>query len=157
MNKLRHGQDIEFSHRILQTGKPVIKVHEAVVYHKRRMSIKKFFRQVFNWGVARINLYKIDKGMLELVHFFPAMGTIISALVLLLTILFPAIFGWLLLSGIAVLLLMAVHGIIKYKDPSVFIYIPIIVPTQIFGYGTGFIIAFVKRIILGKGEFTGLR
>lgn len=155
MNKLRHGQDIEFSHRIIQTGEPVIKVHEAVVYHKRRMSIKKFFRQVFNWGVARINLYKIDKGMLEPVHFFPAIGTIISALVLILTILFPAVFGWLLLTGIIALLLMAVHGIFKYKDPAVFIYIPVIVPTQIWGYGAGFIIAFFKRIIFGKGEFTG--
>ncbi len=155
MNKLRHGQDIEFSHRILQTGEPVIKVHKAVVYHKRRMSIKKFFRQVFNWGVARINLYKIDSGMLELVHFFPAIGTLISLSVVILAILFPSLFGWLLIAGLFALILMAVHGIFKYKDPRVFIYIPVIVPTQIWGYGTGFIIAFIKRIVLGKGEFTG--
>jgi GT2 family glycosyltransferase len=95
MNTLRHGQDIEFSHRIISTGEPVIKVADAVVYHKRRISIKKFFRQVFNWGVARINLYKIDKGMLELVHFFPADGTLISFIVLLLALLLPSTFGWL--------------------------------------------------------------
>ncbi len=155
MGKLRHGQDIEFSHRILSTGEPVIKVEEAVVYHKRRMSIKKFFRQVFNWGVARINLYKIDNGMLEPVHFFPAVGTIMSALIILLAIIFPAIFGWFILFGLVVLVLMGIHGVIKYNDWRTFFYIPVIVPTQIFGYGSGFIIAFIRRIILGKDEFTG--
>ena len=155
MGKLRHGQDIEFSHRILSTGEPVIKVEKAVVYHKRRMSIKKFFRQVFNWGVARINLYKIDKGMLEPVHFFPAVGTIISALTILLAIIFPFIFGWFILFGIIILILMGIHGVIKYKDWRTFFYIPVIVPTQIFGYGSGFVIAFIRRIILGKNEFTG--
>ncbi len=155
MNKLRHGQDIEFSHRIISTGEPVIKVADAVVYHKRRISIKKFFRQVFNWGVARINLYKIDKGMLEPVHFFPAVGTLISFIIFQLAIVFPSTFGWLIVVGLLVLLLMAIHGVFKYNDIKVFPFIPIIVPTQIIGYGLGFMIAFVKRIIFGKGEFTG--
>ena len=155
MGKLRHGQDIEFSNRILSTGEQVIKVDSAVVYHKRRMSIKKFFKQVFNWGVARINLYKIDKKMLEPVHFFPALGTIISLSVLILTIILPHIFGWFIIIGFSALLLLAFHGILKYKDVRVFPYIPIIVPTQIFGYGLGFILAFTKRIIFKKEEFTG--
>lgn len=155
MGKLRHGQDIEFSHRILNTGEPVIKVNDAVVYHKRRMSIKKFFRQVFNWGVARINLYKIDEGMLEAVHFFPAIGTLISIVTIILAIIFPKIFGWFILVGILILLLMAFHGVVKYKDLRVFTFIPIIVPTQIFGYGLGFILAFLRRIILKQNEFTG--
>ncbi|MFH1528035.1 MAG: glycosyltransferase [Bacteroidota bacterium] len=155
MNKLRHGQDIEFSHRIISTGEPVIKVQDAVVYHKRRVSIKKFFKQVLNWGVARINLYKIDKGMLEVVHFLPAVGTVASFSVILLAILIPSVFLPLLLLGISCLILMGFHGIIKYKDPRIFFYILIIVPTQIWAYGFGFIYAFVKRIILRKDEFTG--
>ncbi|HDR05161.1 MAG TPA: glycosyltransferase [Candidatus Marinimicrobia bacterium] len=155
MNKLRHGQDIEFSHRILSTGEPVIKVHDAVVYHKRRTSIKKFYKQVFNWGVARINLYKIDRGMLEPVHFLPFIGTIIIALAILLTLLFPKKMLPLWIAGIGLLLGMALHGIIKYRDPKVFPFIPIVVPTQILGYGIGFAYAFVKRVILQKEEFTG--
>lgn len=155
MNQLRHGQDIEFSHRIIKTGKPVIKVSDAVVYHKRRISIRKFFKQVFNWGVARINLFMLDKEMLEPVHFFPAVGTFLSALVLLLTLFYPSVFIWVLFLGICVLLMMGFHGLIKYKDWKVFFYIPIVVPTQILGYGLGFIIAFLKRIVLGRDEFTG--
>ncbi len=155
MGKLRHGQDIEFSHRVLSTGEPVIKVMNAVVFHKRRISIKKFFKQVYNWGVARINLYKIDKKMLELVHFLPAIGTIISFLFILLAILAPSLFLPFVYAGLAILLLMALHGVAKYRDIRVLFYIPIIVPTQIWGYGLGFINAFVKRIVFKKGEFTG--
>lgn len=155
MGKLRHGQDIEFSNRVISTGEPIVKVQNAVVYHKRRIGIKKFFKQVFNWGVARINLYKIDQKMLEPVHFFPAIGTISSIIVIILALLLPSIFLPFIYFGLTVLVLMSLHGIFKYRDFRVFFYIPIIVPTQIFGYGLGFIKAFIKRIILKQGEFTG--
>ncbi|HBY18789.1 MAG: hypothetical protein XE04_0746 [Marinimicrobia bacterium 46_43] len=155
MNDLRHGQDIEFSNRILATGEPVIKVDDAIVYHKRRTSIKKFFKQVFNWGVARINLYKIDRRMLEPVHFLPAAGTLFTVLILVLFLLAPGFFWPLPALGILVLLAMGLHGIIKYKDARVFLYIPIIVPTQIIAYGLGFIQAYYKRVILKQDAFTG--
>ncbi|MEA3500913.1 MAG: glycosyltransferase, partial [Candidatus Marinimicrobia bacterium] len=155
MNKLRHGQDIEFAHRIISTGGKVVKVLDAIVYHKRRSSIKKFFKQVFNWGVARINLFKIDKGMLEFIHFFPLIGTLISALIIVLAILFPNIFIPVIVAGIIMLLSMGIHGIFKYSDWRVLFYIPIIVPAQIFGYGIGFGFAFIKRVIFKKDEFTG--
>jgi glycosyltransferase involved in cell wall biosynthesis len=155
MNKLRHGQDIEFSNRIISTGGKVLKVDNAIVYHKRRMSIKKFFRQVFNWGVARINLYLIDSKMLEPVHFLPAIGTLVIALTVALAIFFPTPFLFLVYLGILILFLMAIHGGIKYKDLRVIPLIPIIVPTQIIGYGLGFLIAFIRRIIFHQKEFTG--
>ncbi|MBN1639345.1 MAG: glycosyltransferase, partial [Ignavibacteriales bacterium] len=157
MGKLRHGQDIEFSHRVISTGEPVIKIEKAIVYHKRRISIKKFFKQVFNWGVARINLYKIDRGMLEFVHFFPTIGTITAILIILLSICLPKIFLPVLLVGIGILIFMAIHGIFKYKDYRVFFYIPIIVPVQILGYGIGFIYAFIRRVIFRRGEMIGFK
>ena len=72
--ELRHGQDIEYSHRIIKSGAKVAYIPDAVVYHKRRTSLIRFFRQVFNWGAARINLYKIDTAMLEPLHFMPAVA-----------------------------------------------------------------------------------
>ncbi|MDD3806778.1 MAG: glycosyltransferase [Candidatus Marinimicrobia bacterium] len=155
MNDLRHGQDIEFSNRILAVGEPVIKVDDAIVYHKRRTSLQKFFKQVFNWGVARINLYKIDKKMLEPIHFLPAIGTLVIFLVLILFIFNPGFFWPLLALGVAILLLMGIHGVIRYKDIRVFFYIPLVVPIQIIGYGLGFMDAFLKRILLKKEPYTG--
>ena len=55
MGGLRHGQDMDYSMRIYNAGFKVGLIADAYVYHKRRTSIPKFFRQIFNWGVARIN------------------------------------------------------------------------------------------------------
>ena len=57
---LRHGQDIEFSNRIRKSGARIKFLINAIVFHRRRTSINQFFKQVFNWGVARVNLGKID-------------------------------------------------------------------------------------------------
>lgn len=155
---LRHGQDIEFSHRIIRSGAKVILVPDAIVYHKRRTGIKKFFRQVFNWGVARINLYKLDSQMLELVHALPALVTL--ALILLIigsltSIAVWGIFKWLLILGILILTASGIHAAIHYRNVPLLYLVPIIMPIQIIGYGLGFISAFIARVIFKKGEFTG--
>lgn len=158
--KLRHGQDIEFSHRILSSGAKVILIPEAIVFHKRRTSVKKFFRQVFNWGVARINLYKIDRKMLELVHALPAFATIIIFLVLLLSFLFPAVWAiskWLISAGLLVLLASGIHAAMIYKNLSMLLLVPLVMPIQIIGYGMGFIIAYIRRVILDREAFTGFQ
>jgi glycosyltransferase involved in cell wall biosynthesis len=151
---LRHGQDIEFTHRVRTQGE-TIKVMDAVVYHKRRTSLRRFFKQVFNWGVARINLYKIDKGMLEAIHFFPFLATCCVVAFLAAFAIWPASLWPLLLAGVGVLLLMAVHGVVKYKDIRVFFYIPLVVPVQILAYGFGFGTAFFRRVLFGGKEKTG--
>ena len=60
---LRHGQDIELSNRIINEQAVVKLLDNAIVYHRRRTTLLKFFRQVFNWGIARVNLAKIDRKM----------------------------------------------------------------------------------------------
>ena len=42
-----------------------------------------FIKQVFNWGVARINLGKIDTAMLEPVHFLPSLSILLSLFIIL--------------------------------------------------------------------------
>jgi glycosyltransferase involved in cell wall biosynthesis len=157
---LRHGQDIEYSNRIINSGAKVLYIDKAVVYHKRRTSIRKFFRQVYNWGVARINLYKIDSRMLEPLHAAPAIATILLIFLLLLSFILPG--AWPLVSrllalGLLVLLISGIHASWIYHRPSMLYLVPIIMPIQIIGYGLGFSIAFFYRVILNKSEFIGFR
>lgn len=151
---LRHGQDIEFTHRIRRYGK-VIKVMDAVVFHKRRTSLWRFFKQVYNWGVARINLYKIDKGMLEPIHFFPFIGTVLTVAFLVCFFIRPLVLWPLLAAGLGVLILMALHGVVKYKDIRLAVFIPLVVPVQVLGYGLGFGGALIRRVIFGGKEKSG--
>ena len=154
---LRHGQDIELSHRIINSGARVELLIDAVVYHRRRTTLKKFFRQVFNWGVARINLGKMDRTMLEPIHFVPSAATLIALFTSIGFLLAPNTFYLMIAFGFTGIFLVSLLGGIKNKSSKVMLFLILIVPVQIFGYGLGFMIAFLRRFVLGHDEFTGFQ
>ncbi len=157
---LRHGQDIEFSHRILKSGAKVVFVSDAPVYHKRRTNLRRFYRQVFNWGVARINLYKIDSAMLEPLHAAPAAATLLVLAVIILAFFFKP-FYYLLIGGLFVALLVLIFSMTDayrmYKNIKPPLLLPLVMPAQIFGYGLGFIYNYIRRVIFGKEEKVGFK
>jgi len=75
-SKMRFGEDIDFSYRIVEAGYRPQLFPEAWVWHKRRTDFRKFFRQVYNSGIARINLEKRHPGTLKLVHLLPTVFTV---------------------------------------------------------------------------------
>ena len=75
-SKMRFGEDIDFSYRIVEAGFKPRLLPEAWVWHKRRTDFKKFFRQVYNSGIARINLEKRHPGTMKLVHLLPTVFTV---------------------------------------------------------------------------------
>jgi cellulose synthase/poly-beta-1,6-N-acetylglucosamine synthase-like glycosyltransferase len=75
-SEMRFGEDIDFSTRIFKGGYACRLFPEAWVWHKRRTDLKKFFKQVHNSGIARINLTKRHPGTLKLVHLLPAVFTL---------------------------------------------------------------------------------
>ncbi len=157
---LLYGEDIEFAHRIVESGAKVINVLDAVVFHKRRTSVKRFWRQVYMWGSARVDLGKMDPKMMEPVYAMPAVATLILAFFVLGSLFSPAIwaiFRPLLFAGITVLFLSAVHAFLQYKDPRVAFWVPVAMPIQIIGYGIGFIRNWIRRHILGIDKLTGFK
>ena len=154
---LRHGQDIELSNRILKSGAKVTYLPEAIVYHRRRTTLKKFFRQVFNWGVARINLGKVDSKMLEPLHFFPAVITVIASIITVGFFIDPIKYDSFFELGFGFFLFLAGTGAWKLKDLKIFFTLLAVIPIQVFGYGLGFIVAFVFRFILRQKVWTGFR
>ena len=75
-SRMRFGEDIDFSIRIFKGGYACRLFPGAWVYHKRRTDLKKFFKQVHNSGIARINLYKKYPESLKTVHLLPAAFTL---------------------------------------------------------------------------------
>ena len=80
---MRFGEDIDLSIRIFQGGYACRLFPEAWVWHKRRTDFRKFFKQVHNSGIARINLYKKHPESLKIVHLLPAAFTVGVAVLLL--------------------------------------------------------------------------
>jgi glycosyltransferase involved in cell wall biosynthesis len=148
--KMRFGEDLDLSLRIIEAGFSTALIKDAFVYHKRRTDFTKFFRQVHNSGIARINLYKRHPHTLKAVHFFPA-----AFLVFVVFSLFCLPFGFFLpviLVGFYLLLILLdslrVNGSLEVALLS-----SVAAFVQHTGYGSGFIKAFWKRIVLGQDEF----
>lgn len=147
---MRFGEDIDFSLRLFEMGCKVCLFPNAYVYHKRRVDFKKFFKQVHNSGIARINLEMRHPGSTKLVHLLPAAFTIGLIGCLILSIFLPRL---LILPAIYIVLIF-IDSLIKNKSiiiaslsvPAAFI--------QLMGYGLGYIEAWWKRNILKKPEYS---
>ena len=172
-SKMRFGEDIDFSIRIFKAGYACRLFPEAWVWHKRRTDLKKFFKQVHNSGIARINLYKKYPESLKLVHMLPAIFTL-GVFVLMLLLLIGIVSGVLILTDVLQIELplglmlcgLAVFPLLCYaliigsdsylKNRSMKVAL-LSVPAsfiQLIGYGSGFIRAWWKRCVCSKREFS---
>lgn len=147
---MRFGEDIDFSIRIYNAGYKVSLFSEAYVYHKRRNNFKTFFKQVYNSGIARINLYKKYPDSLKIVHLFPTAFFIYF----ILSILIAPWCIWGLVSLLIYLFVIFLDSSIQNKSAKVGFLSTIASVIQLTGYGCGFLSAFWKRVILSKDEFS---
>ncbi len=149
-SKMRFGEDIDFSIRIFKGGYRCRLFPEAWVWHKRRTDFRKFFRQVYNSGIARINLYKKYPESLKLVHMLPAVFTLGTAMCIIGTVLSIATLIPLLLYSIII----AIDSSLRNKSLKVGLLSIPAAFVQLTGYGTGFINAWWKRCVMGRDEFS---
>ena len=148
-SKMRFGEDIDFSIRIFKGGYKCRLFPGAWVYHKRRTDLKKFFKQVHNSGIARINLYKKYPESLKLVHLLPAAFTLGVALLLVGGLFCP----YSLLPILFYALLVCVDSACCNHSLRIGVYSIAASFIQLIGYGTGFWRAWWQRCILKRGEF----
>lgn len=141
------GEDIDLSIRIRQAGFRTMLFPEVSVYHKRRVNLKKFFRQVYNFGQARIFLYRLHPESLKAVHALPALFVLGEAALLLLAVFHTPY--WLLLLALYCLMLFGTSAI-KNKSLKIALLSVVTGFVQLNGYGCGFIKAFWSKVVLKK-------
>ena len=157
-NALRHGQDMDYSARIYSAGFQVKLIPDSVVFHKRRTSLKRFFKQIYNWGVARINLSTIHKGFLKPIHLAPAIIVLTGVIVLILIIfgLMPLFMLYLgVFSSLCLALFAFFQSFFKYRSLKVALLSVITLYTQVFAYGLGSLSGLSQRFLLGRMESKG--
>lgn len=164
-SRMRFGEDIDFSIRIFKGGYRCRLFPEAWVWHKRRTDLRKFFRQVYNSGIARINLYKKYPESLKTVHLLPMVFTVgVMALVLTSAVgrvlmEYDDIHRWYALCALpwlpiaAYCALIATDSAVKNRSLKIGLISVAAAFTQLMGYGFGFIEAWWKRCVRGKDEF----
>ena len=148
-SKMRFGEDIDFSIRIFKGGYQCRLFPEAWVWHKRRTDLKKFFKQVHNSGIARINLYKKYPESLKLVHMLPALFTLGVVFLFLASLFWGGSLSLLFLFALIVF----VDASMQNKSLKIGLLAIAASFIQLTGYGTGFLRAWWKRCVCGKNEF----
>lgn len=147
---MRFGEDIDVSIRIMESGFNTRLFPGAYVFHKRRTSWKKFFKQIYNSGIARINLFILHPGSLKIVHLLPAV--FVCGVVFLCVM--AVCFCWWALSPLALwAFLIFVDATVRNRSVVVGTYALLASFIQLSAYGVGFIHAFFNRILFRRGEF----
>lgn len=150
-SEMRFGEDLDLSMRIKEEGFSTQLIREAFVYHKRRTNLRQFFKQVHNSGIARINLQKRHPGTLKLLHSLPAMFTVGLVFLAVLSVLV----SWLFITPVLFhIFLLFMSATVQNRSLSIGFLAIVSSYTQLCGYGSGFLLAFWRRMILGRDEYT---
>lgn len=164
-SKMRFGEDIDFSYRIVEAGHQPRLFPEAWVWHKRRTDFRKFFRQVYNSGIARINLEKRHPGTMKLVHLLPTVFTVGVIALILISAVGRALmhyvdrdqFYWMCFAPwipiILYSLLICIDSTLRNKSLRVGLLSVPAAFVQLMGYGLGFIESWWKRCVRKQDEF----
>ncbi len=142
------SEDIDMSTRIRQAGFSIGLIRDAYVYHKRRVNMKLFTRQVYVFGMSRITLKLLYPDSLKIVHLLPAAFVIGSV----------ALIGlsfwkwWFILPLLAYLLAIFITALVSTKSLVIAAKAVPASIMQLGGYGCGFLKAFTTKILLGKGR-----
>lgn len=134
--KIHPGEDPDLSQRILKAGYQTVFIPEAYVYHKRRISWRKFHLQVRKFGLVRPILNKWHPSSSKITFWFPSFFVVFSVL----SVLLAFIFDWFYIIPLSVYVF-AVFMDSSVKNKNIFIgwlTIPALF-IQFFGYGIAFV------------------
>lgn len=144
------SEDIDMSMRIRNAGFSLTLMRACPVYHKRRINLRKFLRQVYVFGMSRITLHKLYPGSLKPVHTLPALFLIGSLILVLLGALVNPCFLLPLAVYLLALFFTALYSTKSLKIATLALPASLI---QLYGYGAGFI----KACITGRNQEAEIR
>lgn len=134
--KIHPGEDPDLSQRIIKNGLQTAFIPNAFVFHKRRISWKKFYTQVRKFGAVRPILNKWHPEAAKITFWFPTlfivfvMGSLLGGF----------LYHWaLLVPLVTYLLLIFFHASYQNKSIKIGGLSLIALFIQFFGYGTAFL------------------
>ena len=141
------GEDPDLSIRLWELGIETRLIPQAYVYHKRRIDWEKFAIQVNKFGKARPILNSWYPKYSKPTFFFPTLF-ILGLGVSIFMYLFSQNFDFLLQLYFIYFILIFITSSIQNKNIKVGYLSMIAVWMQFWGYGTGFLVSFVKVVLL---------
>lgn len=143
------SEDIDMSTRIRHAGCGIGLIREVPVWHRRRVDLRRFFRQVYVFGMSRITLRLLYPDSLKAVHILPALF-VLGCIALILLSVFVS--WWFIVPLVAYFLAVFFGALLATRSLRVaFVAVPA-AAVQLGGYGLGFIRAWFTKILLRRGR-----
>ena len=135
-SKMKNGEDIDLTFRLWENGFETQLIEKAFVYHKRRSTIRQFFKQTFGFGTARPILNKKYPETAKPTYWFPSLfilGLDVSIILV--------IFGYYQLLFFYGFYFLAIFLDSLFQNKNLYVaFLSMITSlTQFLGYGLGFL------------------
>jgi len=142
------GEDPDLSLRLHKLGYRTTLIKSAYVFHKRRISWSKFYKQVHKFGLVRPILNKWHPSSKSLVYWFPSVFSLGFLTSLVLALVFKmAILSYLYLFYF---ILAFITALISTKNVVVAFQAMVAIIIQFFGYGFGFLKSTFNLMVLRR-------
>jgi GT2 family glycosyltransferase len=139
------GEDPTFFNECIETGLKLVYSPDIIIYHKRRGTLNRLAKQIFNYGYVRPKIKKIKKTEKASILFA------IPSIFLLYIILFPMLYNinkFLIIPlyiYLILVLFLSIVGAIKEKNIFGILLIPIIFITIHLSYGLGYLLSYSTK------------
>lgn len=141
------GEDPDLSIRLWYLGFETMLIQEAFVYHKRRISWKKFYKQVYKFGMARGILNKWHPNTKKITYWFPtlfSLGLVTSLLLIIFNLFLP------IKLYVAYFMLTLLTAWFTSWNLSVSFMAIIAILVQFIGYSYGFLKSTIALMLTNK-------
>jgi GT2 family glycosyltransferase len=143
------AEDLDFDYRLKELGYRLIYSPNAKVYHNRRSSLKKFIKQMYQYGYWRCKVGKKHPRLIGKIHYLPLLFLFLFVILPLLDFFYFRLFLSLIVLYLIISIFFSIINLIRCKDlASVLIFI--LAPLEYISYGLGF---FVAKIEITKMNF----
>lgn len=134
--RIHPGEDPDLSIRLKKLGFKITLISKAYVYHKRRISWSKFYKQVYNFGLVRPILNTWHPESTKITYWFPTLfclGFVFSVILFMFNINWPIVSYGLYFGLVFIISLFSTKHLIV-ASLSLFA-----IAIQFIGYGYGFL------------------
>jgi glycosyltransferase involved in cell wall biosynthesis len=136
------GEDPDLAIRLKKLGYSSALFKEAFVYHKRRISWLRFYRQVYKFGLVRPILNQWHPETNKFIYWLPTLFSIGFAMALLLLLVFQ--FKWAIILYMIYFLVAFIIALVTTKNLYIAVQSIIAIFIQFMGYGYGFLKSTLK-------------
>ena len=142
------GEDPDLSLRIQKAGYKTTFLPNAFVYHKRRISWSKFFKQVWKFGLVRPILTRWHPGSGKITFWFPTIFVVYLLLAINISLVYLNL--WAFIPLVAYVVAVFTEALVKTKNPLIALLSIFAMFIQFLGYGVAFFISTIEIGLLNK-------